>query len=171
MPDVPEHLKEERDAVIREIYATFEGVSRDGTNSWRDACDRECGGNSPEDVLAGCYIGDSRWEELVDESLWVTGGMSGSLSNFLWLDSEGYRYYLPAAMIRSASSGEDHEIAWSLILNHPEDGAILYRWSSLDGRQRFCVRRFLEFMAEWNPEGEDEDESWQRALASYWATV
>ena len=171
MPDVPEQLKEERDAVIQEIYAAFEGVSREGTNSWRDACNREWGGHAPDEVLEWRYVGDSRWEELVDESLWVTGGISSSFSNFLWLDREGYRYYLPAAMIRSLRSGEDHEIARSLILDHPEDGAILYRWSALEGRQRLCVRRFLELMSEWIPEDEDDDESWQRALATYWAAV
>ena len=86
------------------------------------------------------------------------------MGGFSLLDPIGYRYYLPAAMIRSLRTGGCgfSVIDFADILT--ASNLKIAQWEMLDDRQRRGVGRFLRFMIEESP----DNEHWQRAYKSHW---
>jgi hypothetical protein len=101
MPPTPE---EHRDAVIREIEAAFDGITREGGVSLHEADVIDNYGTPAERDAARALDTENRWQDVP----------AGDIRTYHWvlpfLDPIGYRYYLPAYM------------TWSLTnLNSPRD--------------------------------------------------
>ncbi len=161
-------VRMEREGLIAEIEAAFDGVSREGGVSWTEAEIADAYGDVR--IAAFVWDGDTRWQDLLDERANFPGSGIGVWS---FLDAVGFRYYLPAAMTLSARSGHDETVCWPLTLQVSDHGSYPGAlWSLLDLRQRRCVKRFLQYMVvvealDWL----DSGNQWSSALASYWKAI
>lgn len=169
-----EDLDREKAALIAEIREAFAGVSREGGVSWSESERLDAGkqDDAEDRAAARALDTDTSWTEVVDDQNWRADmGVGG----FNFLDPIGWRYYLPAAMIRKLNGGETW-LEHNLDLSN-NDGTLdewkLEKLSLLDRHQRLCVKRFLRFMV--SVEGDPDDVfapgDWGAALASYWASV
>ncbi|MGV3618043.1 MAG: DUF6714 family protein [Fimbriimonas sp.] len=178
------HLDDERRMLVYEIYAAFAGVTREGGVSWSEAIAKDLY-LAPEECRAARELDrEGSWKELADDPGWEYGGCGGA---WAFLDPIGFRYYLPAAMIRCIRKDEDSDFAFSLRIPGPDEPftapdafqGYMEKWSALDLRQRRCVKRFLRYMVRIGetrpaPEAstfESLTEQWQTALDSYWERV
>lgn len=169
----PDEVHEERAALIKEITAAFHGVSRANGVSWSETDVLDDYGSMDERLRARASDTDRAWTELVDDPEWRPDSGWGGFS---FLDAIGFRYYLPAAMLRSVREGENAGIKFHLTV--PPRGDTLRQHgleqlSLLNQRQARCVARFIRFMIEWRKlEGGGLDEEWWgEALASHWSDL
>jgi hypothetical protein len=174
---IPSHLLQEAQSLEAEIRKAFGDISREGGISWSEARVRDTPGSSAEDAQhARDSDADKNWNELVNSQHKFAMGVGG----FPYLDAIGYRYYLPAAMIRILHDGEvanegiDQMLTLHKVSKKPAGNSLrqsaLNQWSLLDDRQRRAVAHFLRFMADWSKSIQNwvEMEHWQRAYDSYW---
>lgn len=175
-------LEKARERLIEEIHVAFAGVSREGAVSWRESVGIDLYGYIPSDSY---HDRDQSWLDLVTDPEWDPwGGVGG----FSFLDPAGFRYYLPAAMIRCLMSGIDEGIQFHLTLKAPNPKIpfsrdmrpyTLEQWSGLDQRQRFCVRDFIELMLRISSHLDESNlfaagldtQEWQKTLDSYWSGI
>lgn len=134
--------------MVVEVYAAFEGVTREGGVSWSQAYAIDMNADAAEYEKAGREDRDSSWTEVLQNEAWAPGGLSGG---FIFLDAIGFRYYLPAAMIRELNEVESTSIERRL--NLPPKGAkgrkfCIEKWQMLSDRQRRCVAKFILFAIE-----------------------
>ena len=158
-------LAAERDALVAEIEAAFEGVTREGGKSWRDA---EVADFYGDEAFATWIDTDTRWQDLADDPNWYHASGNGG---FCFLDPIGFRYFLPAAMIQAIRSSYNEGIQFHLtIASDDRREHHLNKVSLLDNRQMQCVRRFIEYMIAVSEAQEQEFEvdAWREALESYW---
>lgn len=187
MQEVPNELEVERNALIPEIYAAFAGVSRESGVSWSEAVVIYNVGSEEDRMKARESDTDRSWMELADNEKWIAGPGVGGWS---FLDPVGFRYYLPAAMIKQLRTGHDafpcsslnYELkldrtlpAWAPKLpNAPSASQMrehtLRKWSMLDDRQQRCVARFVRFMIGLSKATSDEwgVNDWQTVYNGYW---
>jgi hypothetical protein len=185
----------ERDGLLREIDAAFDGVSREGGVSWSESRVLDDQGTPAERAAARSRDREEDWRQLVDDPGWVVDPGSGG---FYFLDPIGFRYYLPAAMVRCVVSGQDEGVLPHLTVYPGQSSRPpLAQWSRLDMRQRRCVARFLRYMhlaavhsyrdfrADWwDPAFEKQGlvwdtswseqaewEGWSTALDGYWGRI
>jgi hypothetical protein len=168
---MPEPRDLERDAVIAEVYDAFRDVTREGGVSWSQSVVEDDCGTDEERARARSLDVEACWQDLVDDPKWeIQRGVGG----FSFLDPIGFRYYLPAAMIRCAKSGADEGISFQLTLPRWFLRKLTTnQWSLLTESQRSCVRRFIEFMIadcdRFDPIRGAK--SWDKAYRSYWRNV
>jgi len=180
-------MDSKRHEIEREIRVAFAKVTRKGGVSWSETRVIDSYGTEAEAAEARLLDRESSWTELADDPKWDPNcGIGG----FSFLDPIGFRYYLPAAMIKSLREGPYSEVGFlsfqltlippplpGPIMNRMASKAnesdkemrayILKQWSALDDRQRRAVRSFLAFMAEAE-QSQGGGDSWQEALNSYW---
>jgi hypothetical protein len=129
--------------IAAEIHDAFRGVTREGGMSWRDAEIADFWG----DESKASYIDTDRcWKDLVDDLDWSPEVGIGGWS---FLEAIGFRYYLPAAMLR-ALDGSDG-ITFHLTLPKENDelhGYCLSHFLAFSDAQLRCVAHFLCFMDE-----------------------
>jgi len=94
MIDVPDHLQAERKALINEIHAAFDGVTREGGVSWSETKLLDDWGESKGRAGAEARAKDTdqSWAELTVSEQWSAGVGVGGWS---FLDPIAMRYYLP----------------------------------------------------------------------------
>lgn len=166
----------ERLELEAKIEEAFRGVQRVGV-SWSEARVIDNYGTDAERFAARSRDMEAGWCDLVDDPNWVSEPGIGGWS---FLDAGGFRYYLPAVMIRSLRSGFDEGITSHLTL--PTFGGtrsyVLEQWSLLDHQQRVSIKHFLRYMvASTGNEGESEVYRKQRveyeqiALDRYWEGI
>lgn len=155
-----------RDALITEIGDAFRDVSRVGGISWSQCRVLDDYGGEDAQAKAREKDTDTHWSQLVTDENWQPNpGVGG----FNFLDSIGFRYYLPAAMIRSLRTGWGDEITFRLINKNDEfQSSRKQQQSLLDSRQRICVARFLLYMMRKNESAGYPDDDWLKALNSEW---
>lgn len=190
MPDLPEHLLAERDHLIAEIHAAFKNVRRGNGVSWLETEVLDDFGTEEERREARLEDPERPWQHLVQDPKWLTNTAWGG---WAFLDAEGFRYYLPAGLMREVRNDPNTTSDICFFLEFPEPAKdpkrdlrehTLKQWSMLDDRQRRCVKRFIEFKvacarahhdAETDALGWDRYDpvpsDWQTALDSYWASI
>ena len=89
--DIPNYSARKA-ALIEEIIAAFDGVSRKGGVSMSEAAVIDDYGNAGERYMARQEDKDTRWEEITIEQLENGWGL-------IFLDAIGFRYYLPACLL------------------------------------------------------------------------
>jgi hypothetical protein len=165
---LPEDLEEQRVRLVAEIREAFGDVTREGGVSWSESEVLDHVGTEAQRSEARASDADKSWTELVDDESWLPyPGVGG----FHFVDKIGFRYYIPAAMMKCIASGEDEGIAFVLTMRYPGDRrAYGERWSLLDERQCGCVARFLRYMIEVaSSRGDDvTHRDWVEALESHW---
>lgn len=92
------------------------------------------------------------------------------VGGFYFLDAIGFRYYLPAAMIRWLLGEGEGFLPYNLRLGRR--GRLrdytLKQWSLLNDEQRAVVARFIRYERERDKEVGNENGDWKRAYESYW---
>jgi hypothetical protein len=160
----PAHLLAEHRALETEIREAFKGVTRDAGVSWSEAMVMDDYGSDEGCAEARASDADRSWTELADDTNWDAGAMG----TWSFLDGIGFRYYLPAAMIRTLNAG------YEACSSTPMDNILTMRPTHpvlplLDARQRACIARFVRFMIardDANPEYSGGD--WARIYERFW---
>lgn len=140
MKPLPYGLNEAQKSLIAGIEAAFEGVSREGGISWSEAEALDAYAPPAEQAAARAKDGERRWQDLVDDPTWPSYDNPASWS---FLDPIGFRYYLPAALVREVMlrpfpQGDHH------IVDHlaPYPQVLL----NLNERQLEVLLRVAQFM-------------------------
>src|SRR4051794_16144118 len=95
----------ERQSLIEEITAAFDGVSREGGISLHEAEQIDCHGIAEERAEARKVDTDRRWQDVPDQWLEELPAVPH------FLDAVGFRYYLPAYMIWAMKRGKESDSA------------------------------------------------------------
>lgn len=149
--------------LVRAIELAFRDVSREGGTSWRETKLIDLWGLD-EDKIQNLYSdGDRAWADLVLDRSW---SFEVGIGGFSFLDPIGFRYYLPAAMVRSIAAPWDSSLAFQLTAEGDLADHMRNKWSLLNDEQLAVVARFVRFMAD---HVDDEDfEEWGEAYRSEW---
>ncbi|RYG27150.1 hypothetical protein EON82_00390 [bacterium] len=166
--ELPRRLVVDRNSLVNLIEVAFRDVGLGRGTLWKEA--RALSG---EDVRVETPVERResallRWTDVAEDPEWAPGHRLGAWSS---LDPVGFRFYLPAAMLRCLRGGASLGVCHALTLPmYGDDEICHHRWSLLDEAQRACVRRFAEFMRDLAHENGDEGEreAWQDALDGYW---
>jgi hypothetical protein len=145
-----------RDAVIAEIKAAFDGVSREDGTTLHQAVAIDDDKSAEEELAARRLDQEQRWQDVSDDDI---DACCPALS---FLDAKGFRYYLPAFMLRGLKnfsifndalySCEYHllyESGKSLRKSEPASIAEKYQ---LSGAQCKAAAMFLRFIADFEPQ-------------------
>lgn len=158
---LPEPIAAERARLEAEIRAAFAGVSREGGVSWGWSQVHDGFGSRTPRLCDD----DTHWTQLVDDPGWSDDPRIGG---FCFLDAVGFRYYLPAAMIRALRQGWSDPFPFNLALRDPGSYR-LAQWSALDQRQGACVAWFLRHMRDADmAEDRPGAREWEDAYRSHW---
>ena len=152
-----------------------------GGVSWSESRVVDDNGSDAKRAAARSKDTESGWQDLVEDEKWDPEMGVGGWS---FLDSIGFRYYLPAAMARSIKCGYNVGIQFHLTL--PKYGLRKYtlkQWSALNLDQRVCIKHFLQYMVAISSLESIEFGSvrmelitmemleWEECLTAYWADV
>ena len=159
-----------RSAVIEQITKAFEGVSREDGISLHEARVIDDWGGEEERAAARKIDTDSRWQDIPVE--WIE-----QLHDVLsFLDSKGWRYYLPAYMLyalkfyKTSSNACDSALYSCALYKGSKNNDLkeyqLSRFRSLTVDQSRAVCQFLQFEAAY---GEGDEQVAQEALDAYWS--
>lgn len=157
--------------VMEVIRKAFKGVSRGSGISLHQAAAIDDYCTKEEQAEARLLDADTCWEEVPDE--WI----EKSPSALSFLDSAGFRYYIPAYMMyalrnRHFDGCVTGEFAvYSLAVDAPGCPGEFKesKWKDLDGDQRKAIAAFLRFTA--NQKNSMCGEHAQQALNDYWASM
>lgn len=162
----------ERDALIAEIRAAFADVSLGDGVSWNQGIEIDRYAQPDEIAAARATDAHLPWDRFATDTGWC---VSPGIGGFTFLDPIGYRFYLPAAMIRCMTDPHADDstgcMPYHLTLSEEFEHYKLDQWSLLNDRQRQCAARFVRWMATVEQEGEWEEhnvEDWTTAYESYW---
>jgi hypothetical protein len=172
--ELPQFLRAERDGLIAEIYAAFEGVSREGGVCWSECVVMDAYGGAEAAQAARLLETDTAWADLLFDRRW---SQMDQIALWSYLDPIGYRYYLPVGMLVGLRAEYDtFNVSFCCTLTL--DGDLSSRsyhfeqWSALNRRQRECVRRFLEYMEVYEAFSlYDDRNDWSLASYSYWSRM
>ncbi|CAN5472563.1 hypothetical protein BH11ARM1_BH11ARM1_11200 [soil metagenome] len=143
MQTYSEELTKDVESLTAEIYAAFDGVTREGGMSWRDAQIEDAYGLEEN----ASYIDtDTRWQDLIDDPAWYH---EFGIGGFVFLDPIGFRYYFAPAMIRSLRQGDSETLDYQLRSRRTETGDdewTLRKFSAFNLRQNCCTAKFVELM-------------------------
>jgi hypothetical protein len=161
-----------RRALIAEIAAAFDGVSRDGGTTLHEA-DAMDDFKSPEEQHAARRLDlERRWQDVPDEDIFAC------CSALSFLGEKGFRYYIPAFIICGLRHWGDetrvilnsceyhllHDYPKSLRASEPSLIAGKYQFT---GAQSKAVARFLRFIIDFDEVSADRAtveavERWER---------
>jgi hypothetical protein len=162
------------------VFETFRGVTREGGVSWSESEMHDRGASEKECLEARQADKEVGWEELANDTEWEPFPGTGG---FIFLDAIGFRYYLPAAMVKCLRA----EYWGSGILEFHLDLPMMWQrnytlkqWSKLQTAEIQCVCVFLKCMIaieneqsmapDCTPWGEFWS-SWDHAYRSYWVNL
>lgn len=103
--------------IIAEIHDAFKDVSRDGGVSWTESVEIDMWESADKCAAARLADTDTHWSQLVDDEHWQS---ERGVGGFAFLDAIGFRYYLPAAMVRVARAGHDLGVVFWLSPSLPK---------------------------------------------------
>jgi hypothetical protein len=162
---------------IELVFETFRGVTREGGVSWSESFVLDDYGSEEECHEARLQDNEPGWEALANDPDWDP--FSG-IGGFCFLDIIGFRYYLPAAMIKvlKGESSNGGFISYHLELpkrNFP--GYWQEHFSTLQQSEIQCICEFLKCMIvteDYPPDpalGDPGNDSWEDAYRSHWVNL
>lgn len=155
-----------RDTLIDEISRAFDGVTREGGISLREAEVIDDLGDDDERIAARLLDTEKRWQDVPARDI------EYYFQSLTFLDAIGFRYYIPAFMIWTLREGRTSDSATTEFTIydlcpgiHSErlQPSMIRQYGLLTEDQNAIVCRYLRFMV--NHEG---DEDAKLALESYW---
>jgi hypothetical protein len=163
--------KQIAESIIGEIRRAFSDVSRAEGVTLHEALVIDNYGSDSERSAARELDTDRRWEDVPDQLI------EENDSALCFLDTKGFRYYLPAYMVWSL---RNHETSVTFSHNHPicslalSGSGRMRRWDlerfeAFNDEQARAICRFLRFMAQRDELIVCVDEA-RAALDAYWGT-
>jgi hypothetical protein len=151
------NFESQRDALITEITAAFDRVSREDGTTLHEAKAIDDWKTPQEQQAAREFDTEQRWQDVPDDDILV------SESALSFLDAKGFRYYLPAFMLCGLKDWENdssgilhsceyhllHESQKSLRKSEPKEIAAKYKFTNEQCR---AIANFLRFVV-----GEDDE--------------
>jgi hypothetical protein len=135
----PAHLLAEHRTLEAEIREAFKGVTRDGGVSWSETAVIDAWGSEEACATARASDMDRGWFDLLEDERWDPSSFN---QRWAFLDGIGFRYYLPAAMVRAMSLTQEEASCLDLSVILPGKTAR----PLFNERQYECVVRFVRFM-------------------------
>lgn len=163
-------------AVIAEITAAFDGVSREDGITLHEAQAIDDYGSDAERAAAHTLDTETRWQDIPDEDI-QCGYVVLS-----YLDPKGFRYYIPAYMVWVLRNLENNECE-SMTPDSVESSFVGYksreqkaRFALFTRQQSKAIAHFLkcwanhteQFYVEHGMEYDREDNALNQALGYYW---
>lgn len=167
-----EEARAEREALAANIHDAFADVRRGpGAISWSECYVLDMYGTPAQREAARRSDTDTHWSQLIGMPDWRPfPGVGG----FNFINTEGFRYYLPPTMIRMLS-GHDAEWFPGHLLRFVDrfiDPVGDPFWTRA---QITCIARFIRYMARNADEVRDDDPDmpnfWQDALEGRWKDI
>ena len=148
-------FEDRRSALIAEITAAFDGVSREGGTTLHEADARDDFKSSEEQRAARRLDLEQQWQDVPDKDIFAC------CSALSFLDAKGFRYYIPAFMICSLKHWGDeasvilnsceyhllHDYPKSLRKSEPAPIASKYQFTDAQSR---AVARILRFILDFD---------------------
>ena len=166
--ELNEHDRAERDALIADIHAAFAGVTRGRHGiSWNECAALDMFESEESCEAARQSDSDQQWSELIADPDWDPfPGIGG----FNFINSEGFRYYMPPTMIRFLRGDSSEWFHGHLlgVIERLVDPESRHLWSR---PQLGCIARFIDFMSRHDNEvhhDSDEPNLWADAFRRYW---
>ncbi len=164
MPDHESQDASYRGAMVADIERVFADVTRGRLGySWS-----ECEALDRYDTAEDCERArladkDTDWRELVDDARWEPFPGCGGFS---FINHEGFRYYLPPAMIRCVNGNVSDWCPEDLlrVIERFTDEALGF-WTQ---EQLACIARFIRFMS-MHDEDDESRGAWASALVTRWS--
>src|SRR5690606_14569089 len=133
--------------LIREwIFRAFQTCQRIGAISWNQAMavDLNCSESDFQKALLKDQ--DSCWQDLISDENWDP---DCSLGGWSFLDAIGFRYYLPAGLVRALElNGEGWNFSYSLAVPQSELRTYRLNQLSLLNKEQVCAVKFsVELLA------------------------
>jgi hypothetical protein len=156
-----------RDALVRGIHDAFGAVTSEGRISLRRAFRDDLGDAPPP---SDWDDRDTRWTEIPGAVLDAYGSIVSGGIVFSFGNAAGYRYYLPAYMIRDLETGATMAFAalrQRTTLTGFGHSDRIRTFDALDGAQRAAVRAFLRYLAAFASYDGDAVEA-SAILEKYW---
>lgn len=174
MSDVTE-FESRRSALVVEITAAFDGVSREDGTTLHEAEAMDEWKSDEEQRAARRLDREARWQDVPDDDI------SACCSALSYLDGKGFRYYIPAFMVYGLRHwGDDpngvlSSCDYHLLHDYPkslrksEPAAIAGKYQFTDAQSR-AVARFLRFIIDFDRMAGDRPtveavERWERYAA------
>jgi hypothetical protein len=168
------------EALIAEITAAFDGVSREDGMTFHEAArwDGKCQPGAWIDIERAKDT-ETRWQDVPDE--WIGDNSTGAYT-LNYLDAKGFRYYIPAFMIWALKaemglidiSQSNTDVVLNLVPHASHNRSSIQKFSKLSECQAKAVAHFLEFIAAQSEfeGGLDQDilfdSDAKQALKAYW---
>jgi hypothetical protein len=168
MAEKPVRRDSEHEKLVAEIHKAFAEVSREGGVSWSESVVVDDNGSDERRAAARMLDKEASWQDLVKDPEWDS---STGVGGWSFLDAVGFRYYLPAGMLRHLAGDGVDGFPYQLTLpRYFLRDHTLKTWSLLDGRQCACVAWFTRCMARTYEEAGNEHSAkqWWRAYRSHW---
>lgn len=165
-----------RRALLAEIAAAFDGVSREGGTTLHEAVALDDRESLEEQQAARRLDTELRWQDVPDEDIFAC------CSALSFLNEKGFRYYIPAFMTFGLRRWEDD---WNMILNscvhhllqdYPKslrqsDPAAIAGKFQFTAAQSRAVASFLRFVIDFDqtqaaPSTVQAIEKWERYVAA-----
>lgn len=168
--ELSNELQREQASVEAQIRRDFRGVRREGGVSWSQAEVLDGWGGDEKEMREALLLDvDISWETLVDDPTWLPLGES----NIGYLDAIGFRYYIPAVLIRQMRDSSGVDLASVLFVHPPlarERKRELQRLSLLTQEQCRSVAHAIRFMihAAEGSDYEDDASEWRETYESHW---
>lgn len=160
MNDSDDERTRDRDELIAEICTAFVEVTRgEHAISWSECVAIDNYRSDEDRAAARRSDKDGHWSELLDDPSWDPFPGTGG---FCFINLEGFRYYLPPAMIRLLRNTSDEWFPGHLLVHinewvrHPADAW----WTKSQLR---CIAKYIGFMARY-----DQHHSWVSAWKHRW---
>ena len=167
---LPLSLRDEQQAVEAEIRSAFASVVRGDGVSWSEAKVIDDYGSEEECREARAQDRDTSWMELVDDPAWIC---EPGVGGFSFIDAQGFRYYIPAAIIRCIRDRSGDFIVYHLSASDLPDKVLdhkLDQWSLINEQQGRAIARFVRLMIAISEHQNDHCDLviWGNAYNSHW---
>lgn len=162
---------EQRAEMVAEIHEAFGNVTRTkDAISWSECVALDNYESERTCLQARQSDSDVSWTKLVDDEFWEPfPGIGG----FSFINFEGFRYYLPATMIRFVRGDNSEWYPGHLlgVINRFTSPDPSHSWSP---KQLACIAHFFRFMSVYDEETQhfmeyDGTNEWETALNDRWS--
>lgn len=160
--------EQKKRALIEEITAAFDGVSRENGVSFHESRVIDDYGSDEERAEARSQDTETRWQDVPDDDIYH------AYACLSFLDEIGFRYYIPAFVVWSLrymdteepdfASDTDASIIYHLTLSYDESlkDYHLSRYKFFTHEQSKAIAHYLEFIEKQEDDFHKEDKQRQR---------
>jgi hypothetical protein len=152
---LPPDLEQRRVAILAEIEAAFRSASRRGGVSWNETGAIDDYGSEQYRAAARAVDKDTHWTEVAADPNW--NPEEQHWGGFSFLDQVGFRYYLPAYIVRALRTRLSYDLFLTIEYGwgQPDWPPEQNNFGLFDARQLRAVAAFVRFAVAIEPSDPD----------------